>query len=373
MTMLGQDRVLGSLRLLRVAGLALTVGVFAACGAPEATEDGSLEVSEADLGEDDDVQSFADYDATDAELSLAKTASSEGNELTLYAIPAPKLTGLSWKRPGGLARRTLLSKALGLHRALGHAAVRVDCEATETEPKGHFLGSVVDTDDTFRTMVLKEKAGLGVLLHTVPGSLEPEEDLQATIDERYASGRISFLRFKISPEVCHGLLGYTRELTRLGVANRYGFVRPLYKEGAGCSAFSMAFLELANLDEGRFRDEWSFDVRVPMSLIGGVDNPSNKVSVLNLFFTFRSWAKEDEPHRRLLGWDPTKMFTSIRSMAKGQLRGGGASAESVERRGKSLGVVLDRRSVTPRPELAKRTYWAGNPGAPRDYWGFGDP
>ncbi len=365
------------LSALRVVGLSAVVAVsVVGCASPSPEgDDENAEISEAELGADDDLQSFADYDATDDELASAKAATpaAGGDELTLYAIPAPQLTGLSWKRPGGLARRTLLSKALGLHRALGHAAVRVDCAATATEPAGHFQGSVVDTDDTFRTMVMKQKVGLGVLLHTVPGALEPEADLQSTIDERYASGRITFIRFKVSSDVCHGLLGYANELTKLDVTKAYGFVRPLYKEGAGCSAFSMAFLELANLDEARFRNEWGFDVRIPMKLIGGDDNPGNKVSLFELFFTFRPWASESEPHRRLVGWDPTKMFTSIRAMAKANLRAGGAAGATVEKRGKSLGLVLDRRAVAPRAELANRTYWAGEPNAPRNWWGFGDP
>src|SRR6185295_3111342 len=108
----------------------------------------------------------------------------------------------------------------------------------------------------------------------------------------YEAGRISFIRFAVSPDVCRGLIGYAREFEERNVAKEYGFVRPLYQEGAGCSAFSMAFLELANLDEARFRDAWSFDVRIPMSLIGGRDNPGNKVSILELFFTFRGWASE---------------------------------------------------------------------------------
>lgn len=358
-------------RALSLVGVLLLATGPVAC-APEAEpSDEEAEVTEAALGADDDLQSFATYDATDDELAKAAPAGPAGpNELTLYAIPAPKLTGLSWKRPGGLARRTLLGKALGLSRSIGHAGVQIRCAATATEPAGHFLGSVTDTDDTFKQMVLKEKAGLGVLLRTVPGTLEPAADLQKTIDERTENGRMSFVRFEITPDVCQGLLGYAREFARLDVAKEYGFVRPLYKEGAGCSAFSMAFLELANLDEARFRRDWSFDVRIPMRLIGGKDNPGNKVSALELFFAFRPWAREDEPHRRLTGWDPTKMYTSIRTMAKDELRSGDGK---VEKRGKALGLVLDRRNVKPRTELAKRTYWAGEPGAPRNYWGFGDP
>jgi hypothetical protein len=57
-------------------------------------------------------------------------------------------------------------------------------------------------------------------------------------------------------------------------------------------------------------------------------------------------------------------------MAKEELAAGSGK---VDKRGRALGVVLDRRSVKPRAELANRTYWAGTPGAPRNVWGFGDP
>ena len=326
---------------------------------------------EAELGAEE--QSFSSYDATDAELAAASRdahAVTLDNELTLFAIPAPRLVGLSWKRPGGLARRTLISNGLGLHRSLGHAAVRVQCAATATHAADHFQGSVVSTGDDFRKMVLDEKAGLGVLLRAVPGALEKEEVLQSTLDERYESGRVSFIRFAISGDTCHALLDYARAFEQRGVAGQYGFVRPLYGEGAGCSAFSMAFLELARLDEERFRSQWSFDVRIPLSLVGGPDNPGNRVTIFDLFTTFGPWAREDQPHRRLVGWDPTKMFTSIRSSARSALRDHSAH---VERRGRALGLVLDRRNVEPRHELSTRSFWAGAPAAPRDWWGFGDP
>jgi hypothetical protein len=331
---------------------------LAACAAP-ATEDEEASQEEALASEE---ESFSSYNASEAELASAtpEDATVFDNELTLYAIPAPRLFGLKWNRPGGLARRVLLNEGLGFSRALGHAAVRVSCNGTT------FLGSMVDTGSEFRDMVLKEKAGLGILFRSVPGAVEDPGSLQGTLDERYENGRISFIRFKIAPDTCQALLDYVQAYKAADVGDRYGFVRPLYREGSGCSAFSMAFLELANLDEGRFRDAWGFDVRVPMTLIGGPDNPGNKVSVLKLFTTFRPWAKESEPHQRLVGWDPTLMFTSIRKWAR-------SGAEHVEKRGRAVGIVLDRSDVAPRAELANRTFWAGEPGAPRSYWGFGDP
>jgi hypothetical protein len=329
---------------------------------------------EAVLSEEDVVrgagETLESYDASDDELAAAADASSAPHELTLYAIPAPRPAGLSWRSPGALARRTLINNGLGLSRSLGHAGVRVACAATGARSAGHFQGSVYDTGTEFREMVLGEKAGLGVLFRTVAGALETEEALEETLQERYRNGRVSFIRFTVSPETCHALLDYAAAFEAADVAKRYGFVRPLHREGAGCSAFSMAFLALANLEEERFRQFWTFDVRVPMSLVGGRENPGNAVHVAKLFFTTRPWATEDEPHRRLVGWDPTMMFTAIRAWSRSALRDRSAV---VERRGRALGLVLDRQHVAPRRELTDRTYWAGEPGAPRAYWSFGDP
>ncbi|MBW2258796.1 MAG: hypothetical protein JRI25_30030 [Deltaproteobacteria bacterium] len=125
------------------------------------------------------------------------------SELIFWAIPAPKPMGLTWRGPGPLARRTLFNEGLGLSRAIGHLGVRVSCAASDTRPAGHFQGSMTHDGPDFRKMVLGEKAGLGVLFRTVPGRVETEEELQATVDERSRKGRMSYLRIGISSETCH--------------------------------------------------------------------------------------------------------------------------------------------------------------------------
>jgi hypothetical protein len=320
-------------------------------------EEGDTTVSEDELRAEE--ESFAPLDATESELARAESASRAfDSELTVFAIPAPRLIGLSWRSPGALARRTLLNEGLGFSRAIGHAAVRVDCAATKDRPAAHFQGSMTNIGDEFRTMVLKEKAGLGVLFRTVPGELEKEEVLQGSLDERYGNGRVSFLRMGVAPQTCHALLDYVKAYDARNVEKNYGFVRPEYQEGAGCSAFTLSFLKLANLVEPYMKDEWRFDVRVPMSVIGGETNPGHDVSVLRLFLLGRPWATATEPHLRLTGWDPTLMFKSIRSRAKQGLRDGSVR---VEKRGRALGIVLDRRSVAPTRELTTGNYFRGAP------------
>jgi hypothetical protein len=96
-------------------------------------------------------ESFAPLDSTDDELGRATAeARAFEHELTVFAIPAPKLTGLSWGSPGALARRTLIGEGLGLSHAIGHAAIRVDCGATGDGPPAHFQGSMTDTGNEFR-------------------------------------------------------------------------------------------------------------------------------------------------------------------------------------------------------------------------------
>lgn len=214
-------------RLLLAASFVLAACSGGACSAPAHQDpDGELDEAaqqEAELGSEE--ESFSRYEASDEELATAQPEAPLDNEMTLFAIPAPKLLGLSWRRPGGLARRTLLNVGLGFSRALGHAAVRLSCEGRT------FTGSVYDTGNEFQTMVMNEKAGLGVLFRTVPGTMEQPEELQSTFAERYGSGRISFIRFALSRETCSALLDYAKAFTAANIAKEYGFVRPLCGNG----------------------------------------------------------------------------------------------------------------------------------------------
>ena len=354
-------RLCTSLAIVTLLGCAgvLVSGCSADAGSSDA-DDGNGQVSEDELRSEE--ESFAPLEATDAELAKASEPDRVfEHELTVFAIPAPKLVSLSWKSPGGLARRTLINEGLGFSRAIGHAFVRVDCGASGTKTAEMRQVGQTSTDDSFRTMVLKEKAGLGVLFRTVPGALETKEELDTTLKERYGSGRIASIRYGISGEVCHALLDYVKEYDRRDVEDEYGFVRPLYQEGSGCSAFAMSFVRLAGLLEPYMSAEWKFDVRIPMTLIGGTTNPGNEVSVARLFTIGRGWATPTEPHLRLNGWDPTLMYKSIELRAKQGIKDGSVK---VEKRGRALGLVLDRRTKAPSPKLASG-FFSGEP-APND-------
>jgi hypothetical protein len=276
------------------------------------------------------------------------------DELIVWIVPAPRPLGMTWRRPGPLVRRTIVNEATDLDRGIGHAGVTLHCSASAERPAARWQGSVRSTGDDFRGMVFEEKAGMGILFATVPGRLEREEELQYSLDLRARRGHLTWLRIGVPSETCHGLLDYVAASEEAGANDRYGFVRPLHREGAGCSAFTVVFLQLAGLMEPWMREEWTFDVAVPMELIGGEQNPDNPVGIGKLLTISRGWARPDEPQLRLNGWEPTYMYRSVYARSF-------APDARVDHRGRARGLVLDRRDSAPSDALLDGSFFSGEP------------
>ncbi|MFO0666485.1 MAG: hypothetical protein U0174_21195 [Polyangiaceae bacterium] len=341
--------------LASVLGLLVLLSIPGCASESEGTDD--EHVTDDELRSEQ--ESFANLDVTDAELAkVAEDSKVFDDEFTLYAIAAPKLVGLSWKSPGALARRTLFNEGLGASNAIGHVQIGIHCAATVTKPAVHIETGQSNVGDDFRKMVLEEKAGLGVMFRTVTGVLQTSDDALATLDKQYKTGRATFIRNGVSSETCHALADYVREYQARGVQKNYGFVRPSYQEGSGCSAFGMSAVKLANLLEPYMETEWKFDVKIPMSLIGGTTNPGNHVSVARLLVLGRPWAREGEASLRLNGWDPTLMYKSIQLRARKGIEDGSLT---VQKRGRSLGIIVDRRSVKGSAGLLSGKYFKGEP------------
>ncbi len=292
----------------------------------------------------------------------------DANTLTLYAIPAPTSAsnprGVNWDSPGDLVRTGLMNEAQGLSRAIGHVAVNVQCAETSLLPAAHYMSGMTNVSQSeFKDLLLKDQVGLGMLFENVRGELETEARVRSTVSERTASGAMSFLRFQVSAEVCRGLLDYAEAFKRAGVYKKYGLAaRPLFKEGAGCSAYGLSYMQLANLVEPRFTAAWSFDVRVPKwlagttrtPLVGGVMNPSAKVPVARLTSLSQPWATAIEDGYNLFGWDPTLMHNWILKRSEAARVDG---SEKVDTLGKAQGLVLDRRTVVPSDALINKAYF----------------
>ena len=68
--------------------------------------------------------------------------------------------------------------------------------------------------------------------------------------------------------------------------------------------------------------------------------------------------REGEPFLRLNGWDPTLMYKSIQVRAREGVANGSIT---VQKRGRSLGIILDKRSVKATDGLLSGKYFKGSP------------
>lgn len=240
---------------------------------------------------------------------LLATGICQAQELTLFTMPSPR--EINWETPRGMTLSSLTNRVTFRHvktkHAIGHVFV-----ALSHKDKDEFVmtGSAPIKDSGMENMVLKEGYGLGILFADIKGALEATEKLMSEIPDRAKSGRIAFIRFKLSESNYQRLKTYLNEYRRRGYGKIYnGLNLPREGKGAGCSAFGVSFLEVAGLMHPVWEKEWPIQVRIPLELIGG-PLTGKKVSVMKALKIGR-WAREDEPHRVLKLFEPYKMYQWI--------------------------------------------------------------
>jgi hypothetical protein len=118
--------------------------------------------------------------------------------------------------------------------------------------------------------------------------------------------------------------------------------RPREGLGAGCAAYGIAFLEIMGLLHPVWKKAWPIRVRVPMAAIGGPIT-GKKVPFYKVFGMSR-WAKENEPHRRLVLYEPTLVWEWIRKTWREESATPTGNVKP-DKRGKALGLVYDCRHV----------------------------
>lgn len=230
-------------------------------------------------------------------------------ELTLYSMPSPR--EINWESPKGLTVTSLTNRLTFQHIKAKHAIGHVFISLTHKE-KDEFVmtGSAPTKDSGMQNMVLKEGYGLGILFADIKGALESSEKLLGELPARAKSGRISFIKFKLSESNYARLKTYLNEYRRRGYGNIYnGLNLPREGKGAGCSAFGVAFLEVAGLMHPVWEKEWPIQVRIPLELIGG-PLTGKKVPVTKAM-KIKRWATEKEPHRTLKLYEPFKIHEWI--------------------------------------------------------------
>lgn len=264
-------------------------------------------------------------------------ANTETN-LTLYFIPSPK--GMDWSTPANIAFSALKNRLTFQSHFMGHVFVELECG-----PQKEVTGMVGKNFD-YLTQLLINNRGLGILYHSFDGTLEEKADVEKEIVElSQESGRMNFVRFKLNQGQCQRAMTYIKEYREKNVGRYYGLAnRPLYAEGAGCSAFGASFAEVTGVMDMDLKEAWSQTINIPLEF-AGPPLKDEGVNLLKLMMSASSWATDKEPHQKLMFWSPDRMFDWV------NLR---VSKVNEEKRftfteiGKAPGIVIDK-SYLPAP------------------------
>lgn len=257
------------------------------------------------------------------------------HSLTLYLFPSPR--GIDWATPSAIARSAVWNHLSFKDRKIGHVAVGLREPGAD---KDALLTGMTDTEKPYAGLVLRNKAGFGVLWQSYGGRLEEADTLAREISTKWRNGRLSLASWKISPELFQHLMTYAREYRERGGDKHYGLAnRPRHDEGAGCSAFGVSFLDVAGLLDDELNAAWQYRLRVPEALIG-TPVSERRVGILRLLTGAGRWATADEDAREIVFWDPDSMHRWARAQTPP-----GADGVEVVDDGPMRGVIFDRRDA----------------------------
>lgn len=192
-------------------------------------------------------------------------------EFTLFVIPPE--SSLDWSSPGKLARTAGYAEAAGrAHKiagevetahSIGHVYVRLSCGDVNIATTGQTGGG-----GEFKHAL----DGAGGLFQGFGGSLDLPDESDADIATRTASGRVRFVSFRVRKDTCIHLRGFLDEYVKREAYKVYGSqYRPRRWEGAGCTAFGLAFVETAGLlRRSLYTSDWARQVNVGLARMADV-------------------------------------------------------------------------------------------------------
>ena len=241
------------------------------------------------------------------------------HEFTIYVMPT--MYPLDWSGPSDLYKsmKSCYLKTITLpdNYLLGHVAVGLNSTLLEKPLLiAQSSGSLQEKLD----LIMKQKVGFGILGAAMQGRLETTSELAHKLGVYARRNKLAFIRFKINELAARRMLTfikqYSSKINKTYSASDFygGAFWPLYhNEGAGCSAFGMAMLDVAGVLPPENK-EWYVDVKIPMKLVGGEYNNGKKVKVKTIkrtseWFEDKGVANVDYVKHML--YEPSIMFDWI--------------------------------------------------------------
>jgi len=234
--------------------------------------------------------------------------SREDATLTLFFIPSP--FGINWESPRKLFTSMALNYFSYRPHFMGHVAVQVQCQDLIGQ-QHRFLTGMTSQKLAAASAVIFEHAGLGVMFEKNPGKFDDpkksEQELIYRLKNPGATSGVNFIQYKINAAACTRIAKYYQEFKDYNLNRYYGlYSRPLYGEGAGCSAFGASFIELIGLMNEDMKKSWSYTLHLPYNLIGKPFT-DNKVYVWELLKN-KQWGIAGSDAMTFFFWEPDKMY-----------------------------------------------------------------
>lgn len=228
--------------------------------------------------------------------------------LSLYFIPSP--FGINWESPKKLFTSMIFNYFSFRPHFMGHVAIQVSCVDLAQE-KHNFITGMSSQKLSAAGSIFFEHSGLGVMFIKNPGRFddpkESEQEIVLRLKNPGSMSGVNFIKYKISPSACSRIAKYYDEYQKFDIKRYYSlYSRPLYGEGAGCSAYGASFLEVIGVLNDEIKNGWSYSIKLPNRLIG---KPFiNQNAYFWDVLMADSWAKENEESTELFFWEPDKMF-----------------------------------------------------------------
>jgi hypothetical protein len=274
--------------------------------------------------------------------------------LTLYVMKSIK--PIVWDSPSSLfksVRKGYISQICRKNQyLLGHLVVKLDAPENRHPV---YSGMASSSKKEKRQLVMKEKVGLGILGAGMQGHLETGDTVTSKLKKYSRLEKMAFVRYLISKEAYERISEFLDRFRETGVdgfspSSVYGGIFwPRYEnEGAGCTAYGMAMVDLAGILGGE-QSGWKVDMGIPFDLIGGEFNNGKKVKNRTILHS-DGWyeGNPDSTSAYVPFWiyDPSLIYDWImkkRSEVSDSLPG----KYRAEMEGSIPGLVSDRRDIRP--------------------------
>jgi hypothetical protein len=146
-------------------------------------------------------------------------------------------------------------------------------------------------------------------------AVKSEQELIYRLKNPGATSGVNFIHVKINQAACTRIIKYYSEYTEHNIKRYYTlYSRPLYGEGAGCSAFGASFLELIGVMNQELQNAWSYTIHIPNNLIGKPIS-DNKAYIWDLLKA-KTWGEPGIDSMELFFWEPDKMYHWVNATLK---------------------------------------------------------